>query len=86
MLFPLLPGKMDPPSATGLLAEREGHRCCTCTVVGFKSGFEDGAVDLMNFHAPVPEKPFMVSVGSIWHSEERTLLFKCLYIRQQEQS
>lgn len=44
------------------------------------------AVHLMNFYAPLPENPFMVSVGSIWHSDELTLLLKCFYIRKQEQS
>lgn len=43
-------------------------------------------VHLMNFYAPLPEIPFMVSVGSIWHSDELTLLLKCFYIRKQEQS
>ena len=43
-------------------------------------------VHLMNFHALLPENPFMVSVGSIWHSDELTLLLKCFYIRKQEQS
>lgn len=41
---------------------------------------------LMNFYALLPENPFMVSVGSIWHSDELTLRLKCLYIRKQEQS
>ena len=42
-------------------------------------------VHLMNFYALLPEKPFMVPVGSIWHSDELTLL-KGFYLRKQEQS
>lgn len=53
---------------------------------GLNQHVDCSVVHLMNFHAPLPENPFMASVGSIWHSDELTLLLKCFSIRKQEQS
>jgi len=40
----------------------------------------------MSFDGLLHENPFMLSVDSIWHSDELTLLLKYFCIRKQEQS
>lgn len=71
-----------------LLSVKQVMYLCDLLVPGrvLNQHVDCSAVHLMNFHALLPENPFMVSVGSIWHSDELTLLLKCFYIRKQEQS
>ena len=90
MLSPLLLGNRgsfisDPE---WLLSVMQVMYLCNLLVPGrvLNQHVDCSVVHVMNFDALVPENPFMVSVGSIWHSDELTLLLKCFYIRKQEQS
>lgn len=89
LLSPLRLGDMDPSSATWMvLSVMQVMYLHNLFVSGrvLNQDVDCSVVHLMNFHALLPENPFMVSVGSIWHSDELTLLLKCFCIRKQEQS
>lgn len=89
MLSPLLLGNWGSfiSDLEWLLSMMQVMYLCNLLVPGrFNQHVDHGVVHLMNFYALLPENPFMVFVGSIWHSDELTLLLKCFYIRKQEQS